>query len=336
MPIIPSSYTPPPFLANGNALTLWASLCRPVPPLAADRIRFRLDTPDQDFVDVDYIPAAPQGKKEKAASRETDKAIVLSHGLEGHSRRPYMLAASAVFHKAGWDVFARNMRSCSGEMNRAPALYHSGETNDLHLVVSHVASLGYNTLALAGFSMGGNQTLRYLAEKRMPATVKAAVAISVPCDLEGSSVELSRPSRAPYMAYFMRTLKRKMRLKHAMYPDLVPLAGHWRMRNFEAFDTAYTAPLYGFASAHDYWHRASSLESLPHITVPTLLINAQDDPFLSPSCYPADTAGTNPALYLEMPKHGGHVGFVTLNTQYPWGPYWSDTRALDFIQSIVR
>lgn len=332
MPIIQSSYTPPSFLANGHVLTLWASLCRPAPPVPDNMVRIRLDTPDQDFVDVDYMPAEPQESRDRAP----EKAIVLSHGLEGHSRRSYMLALSALFRKAGWDVYARNMRSCSGEMNRAPVLYHSGETNDLHLVVSHVAGLGYNTMALAGFSMGGNQTLRYLAEPRLPAIVKAAVTVSVPCDLEGSSAELSRPSRAMYMAYFMRTLKRKMRQKHDLYPDRIPMKKHWRMYNFEAFDNAYTAPLYGFASAHDYWRRASSLDALPRIAVPTLLLNAQDDPFLSPSCFPAEVARSNPNLYLEMPEHGGHVGFVTLGTEQPWGPYWCETRALDFIQSVIR
>lgn len=325
MPIVAhSTYRPPVWLRNGHALTLWAVLCRKKPFLPSNMIRERLVTPDNDFVDVDFTPGTPK------SSDGGTRAVVLSHGLEGHSRRRYMLGMSAAFVAAGWDVFARNLRACSGEINCTPRMYHSGETDDLHLVMNHVLSRGYRKLALVGFSLGGNQTLRYLAEERLPTEVCAAVTISVPCDLVGSATELAKPSRALYMAYFMNSLKKKIRHKHSLHPEHISLRGLSRMYTFQAFDDAYTAPLHGFASARDYWIRASSLPVLQKIRVPTLLINAKDDPFLSPSCYPAAIAATHPSLYLETPDNGGHVGFVSTDP----GPYWDERRAVEFVQGV--
>lgn len=322
MPLIThSNYSPPAWLRNGHALTLWAALCRQKPILPPGMVRERLITPDHDFVDVDYTPASPD------SSDCCKRAVILSHGLEGHSRRRYMLGMSAAFLAAGWDVFARNLRACSGEINCTPRMYHSGETDDLDLVVNHVLVKGYSRLALIGFSLGGNQTLRYLAEQRLPTEVCAAVTISVPCDLAGSAAELSKPSRSLYMAYFMRSLKKKIRHKHGLHPEHISLRGLSRMYTFQAFDDAYTAPLHGFASARDYWARASSLPVLQHIRVPTLLLNAKDDPFLSPSCYPTQIAAAHPSLHLETPVHGGHVGFVSPQP----GPYWDEERAVEFV-----
>lgn len=312
-----SSYTPPWFLQNGHALTLWASLCRKPIPVPLLR-RERLHTPDNDFIDVDFMPSKPGTKPETVA--------VLSHGLEGHSRRGYILSASRAFLMNGVDVAARNFRACSGEINRTPGMYHSGETNDLHLTVTRCIALGYRRILLVGFSMGGNQTLRYLAESRVPQEIAGAAVFSVPCDLVGAAHKLAQPAQAIYMVYFMRTLRQKIRQKHALYPDLIPIARLEQMKNFEAFDNAYTAPLHGFDSALDYWTRASSLESLPLIRVPTLLVNAKDDPFLSPSCYPYDAAAVSDWLFLETPKHGGHVGFVS--SKEPW---WVERRVIEWM-----
>lgn len=330
MPYIPASqstYVPPAFLRNGHLLTLWGSLMRKTPPLP-NMVRVRLDTSDDDFVDVDCMESGGREKSEK-------RAVVISHGLEGNSRRSYMLAIATVFLRAGWDVFARNMRACSGEINKAPRMYHSGETDDLHRVIGYVLEKGYKQAALVGFSMGGNQTLKYLGEARLPGEIKAAVGISVPCDLTGAALELAKASRAIYMAYFMRTLKRKMREKHQKYPDLIPLRGLWHMHTFEEFDNTYTAPLHGFKSAQDYWEKASSLEALPRITVPTLLCNALDDPFLSPGCYPVKIARQSEWLWLETPQHGGHVGFVSADLKEPWGPYWDEMRTFAFVEQAV-
>jgi predicted alpha/beta-fold hydrolase len=181
--------------------------------------------------------------------------------------------------------------------------------------------------------MGGNQTLKYLGEapERVPSRVTAAVVFSVPCDLPGAAVELDKPGNTVYMRYFLRSLRQKVRLKHTLYPDLYPLDGLEAMRTFAEFDGAYTAPVHGFASARDYWEKAASLPHLGKIRVPTLLVNARNDPFLSAGCYPVRIARENPHLYLEMPEQGGHVGFPGGD-----GPlYWSDRRGAAFFARML-
>lgn len=323
MPVVePSSYVSPFWLRNGHLQTLWPVLFRN-PPLPA-LWRERLETPDGDFIDIDHLTAC--------AGLRSHRVAILSHGLEGDSRRRYMIGMSEALTLRGWDVVARNFRGCSGEPNRKLTLYHSGETDDLHLVVEYCAALGYDVIVLIGFSMGGNQTLKYLGERHraIPSQVRAAVAVSVPCDLEGAAEILSLPSRAPYMAYFLRSLRLKIAGKSELFPDRVNIEGLERIRTFQEFDDRYTAPLHGFASAHDYWRESACLRFLRGIEIPFLLVNAADDPFLSPQCYPRRAAETNKAMTLEMPRWGGHVGFVTPGRHF----YWSEKRAADFLDKV--
>ena len=180
MPVVNhSSYNSPIWLRNGHLQTIWPVLFRnpPLPSLW----RERLETPDGDFIDIDHIPAC--------AGIRSGRVAILSHGLEGNSTRRYMLGMAEALNRRGWDVVARNFRGCSGEMNHTLPLYHGGETDDLHLVVQYCVSLGYGSIVLVGFSMGGNQTLKYLGERdrTIPSQVSAAVAVSVPCDMEGSA-----------------------------------------------------------------------------------------------------------------------------------------------------
>ena len=218
MPVVNhSSYNSPIWLRNGHLQTIWPVLFRnpPLPSLW----RERLETPDGDFIDIDHIPAC--------AGIRSGRVAILSHGLEGNSTRRYMLGMAEALNRRGWDVVARNFRGCSGEMNHTLPLYHGGETDDLHLVVQYCVSLGYGSIVLVGFSMGGNQTLKYLGERdrTIPSQVSAAVAVSVPCDMEGAAEVLSLPSRAPYMAYFLRTLRRKVKEKHSRFPDRIDIDG---------------------------------------------------------------------------------------------------------------
>lgn len=180
MPVVNhSSYNSPIWLRNGHLQTIWPVLFRnpPLPSLW----RERLETPDGDFIDIDHIPAC--------AGIRSGRVAILSHGLEGNSTRRYMLGMAEALNRRGWDVVARNFRGCSGEMNHTLPLYHGGETDDLHLVVQYCVSLGYGSIVLVGFSMGGNQTLKYLGERdrTIPSQVSAAVAVSVPCDMEGAA-----------------------------------------------------------------------------------------------------------------------------------------------------
>ena len=186
----------------------------------------------------------------------------------------------------------------------------------------------YAHVGLVGFSLGGNMTLKYLGEQGDAAPVARAVVFSVPVDLAASSAALARWENGLYMRYFLRSLRGKVRAKAAQFPDAVSTAGLGRIRDFRGFDDRYTAPLHGFEDAADYWRRSSSKPFLPAIRVPTLLVNAADDPFLAPACYPTDMARNHAHLTLEVPAHGGHVGFVQFGSE---GEYWSEQRAAAFL-----
>lgn len=318
-----SSYRAPFFLRNGHAQTIFPVLFRPRPEV--EQRRERLTLPDGDFIDLDLTTADPFAPFRGVA--------VISHGLEGNSRRRYVQGMASALSATGWDVVARNFRGCGGETNRQPGMYHSGETQDLHATVEFCLARGYRRIALVGFSMGGNQTLKYLGENpgRVPAEVAGAAVFSVPCDLVGAAAVLDRPANRIYMEYFLRSLRVKMREKAALFPGMFDLTGLDAMRTFAEFDERFTAPLHGFASAMDYWQRSGCLPVVHAIRVPTLLVNACDDPFLSPGCFPEAEAARNPALHLEMPRVGGHVGFVTLNGG---NRYWSEARAADFLAGL--
>ncbi len=317
MPNIPvSSYRPRfPFTLN-HVATIYASKCRPSPGVAY--VRERIDTPDGDFLDLDWSRVG------------SSRLAVISHGLEGNARRCYTSGAALALNQAGWDCLNLNFRGCSGEPNRTARFYHSGTTDDLHTALTHALKTGgYATAGLVGFSIGGNQTLKYLGEnpELVPPQVRCAVVFSVPCELVTAATVMARPANRIYMRYFMRTLVPKVREKAARFPELgINLEGIDAIKVFPDFDDRYTAPLHGFSSALDYYRRSSSLQFLDSIKLPTLLVNAKDDPFLSASCYPVNIAADNPFLYFESPAHGGHVGFVPRRGK----AYWSESRLVSF------
>ena len=326
MPLIPhSTYAPPPWLQGGHWQTIYPVLFRIKPRLSFRRIH--LPTPDGDRISLDLSMVGETPSPRGIA--------VLSHGLEGDSRRRYILGMARALMEDGWDVLARNFRCCGGEMNLLPGMYHSGQTEDLHTVLQYCLEQGYTRIVLVGFSMGGNQVLKYLGEnpERVPKEVVAAAAFSVPCDLVGCAQTLDMPSNRLYMAYFLYSLRRKVREKHQKYPDLYPIAGLENVHTFAQFDDRYTAPVHGFASALDYWEKSSCLPHLAAIRVPTLLTNARNDPFLSSTCFPEQIAEESTALFLETPEQGGHVGFVPGEG----GPnYWSEARAVEFFTHTVH
>lgn len=318
-PIAP--YSAPFLLPCGHLQTVYPSLFRK--QLEFDTATERLETDDGDFIDVHW---AGSGR------RRDPSLVIVSHGLEGHGHRKYVRGMMRAFMDQGWDSVSYTQRGCGPEINRNPGMYHSGFTDDLHSIVSLAVDRGYAAIALVGFSMGGNQTLKYLGENpdRVPPQVRAAVAVSVPCDLEGSAEMLGRRRNRVFMRYFLRTLRKKVRAKNRQYPELYSLDGLDRIRTFEEFDGRYTAPVFGFDSATDYWRRCSSLRFLSGIRVPSLILNAANDPFLSPSCYPVEQAGKSTSLTLEIPKAGGHVGFPVLGNG---NRYWSEMRAAAFVSA---
>lgn len=323
MPVLPDpSYSMPFPFSNGHVQTLFPPLFRTVPDMPAERVR--IDTHDDDFLDLDYLYA-------EGSTRDGEMPlVVISHGLEGHSRRKYVRGMARCINARGWDVCAWNFRGCSGEPNRTLGMYHSGETRDLAAVIRHCIGRGYDRIGLAGFSMGGNQILKYLGEDpdAVPQEVFGAAVFSVPCDLVGAATVLDKPANTVYMRYFMRSLREKVRQKKALFPDRLNIDGLDAIRTFGEFDTRFTAPIHGFRSARDYWERSGCGQFLSQIRVPSLLVNAVNDPFLSPSCFPESVAIRNDSLFLEMPKTGGHVGFVQKNES---GYYWSDMRAAEFL-----
>lgn len=320
MPVIRySSYRPPFYLRNGHLQTIYPNFFRQVEGVAYRRER--VETPDGDFLDLDWSTVG------------TMRAALLAHGLEGNSTRTYLLGMVRALNRHGWDAAAWNFRGCSGEPNRRLRFYHSGDTPDLQTVLTHILRQDrHEHLALIGFSLGGNVILKYLGElgRRVNPRVAAAVTFSVPCDLAGSARQMARFENIVYMKRFMKLLHEKIRAKMVAFPGLIDDHGYRQMRTFQEFDDRYTAPLHGFRNAQDYWKRAGSKPLLERIAVPTLLVNALDDPFLSPSCYPYEEAEHNPHFFLETPATGGHVGFVAHNRE---GEYWSETRALEFLSS---
>ena len=313
-------YRAPRLLRSGHLQTVWASQVRRVdaPPYR----RERLTLPDGDFVDLDLLAAKPAGR--------SARLVVVSHGLEGDAYRPYVRGMARAFARRGVDALAWNYRGCSGEPNRLVRAYHSGATEDLDAVVQHALGQGYEQVCLVGFSLGGNLSLKYLADyaDRLDERVGRAAVFSVPVDLAAASRHLERPAAAPYMRYFLKKLVRKVHAKAALYPEHIDLAGLEAMRTFAEFDERYTAPWHGFRDAEHYWAEASALPVLRAIRRRVLLVNAADDPLLPPTCYPVYEAGMNPRVRLEIPKWGGHVGFVEFRSD---GLYWSERRALNFL-----
>lgn len=321
MPLIATSdYKPPLFFQNGHIQSIYPTLLRKVS--GVNYRRERINTSDADFLDLDWSEV------------HSDTLVIVSHGLEGNSNRSYVLGMVKCMNRYGWDALAWNFRGCSGVVNKKPQFYHSGATYDLHEVVSHVQALNkYKTIYLLGFSMGGNITLKYLADysNEIPEELKAAVTFSVPCNLADSARKISHIARGIYMKRFMNLLKTKVREKAKVFPDSVSVDGLDNITTFYEFDNAYTAPLHGFRDADDYWEKSSSKQFLNYISRPVLLVNALNDPFLTESCFPFKEAEEQPLLFLETPKDGGHVGFIRFHDS---GTYWSERRAFSFLKEF--
>ncbi len=320
MPILSSGYKAPFYLFNGHAETVVPSIFRKIKD--ATYQRERLELPDGDFLDLDWLKTG------------SDKLVVISHGLEGNSERHYSKGMAKYFATHQWDALAWNCRSCSGEMNRLPRFYHHGDALDLKAVVDYAVSKNYKTIALVGFSMGGSMSLTYLGQfaSTLPAVVKAAVTFSVPCDLVSSVKELNKPSRSFYRNRFLKKLAKKIELKSKTFPDLISFKDFDRIKTFQDFDNRYTAPLHGFKDAQDFYVRASCQSHLSAIKVPALLVNATNDPFLTEPCYPREMASVSAYIHLEIPKQGGHVGFSLPNSE----TNWMEKRAFGFIGDILK
>ena len=318
MPLIGnSSYRAPFWLPEGHSQTMFPALFRRVGHVT--KRPERLELPDGDFLDLEW---AESGRARLA---------ILSHGLEASAGSEYIQGMAAALVRHGWDVLAWTFRGCGSEPNRLLRMYHSGATEDLDAVISHaLATHPATSIDLIGFSLGGNLTLKYLGENpaaRSP-RLHRAVAFSVPCDLACSSRTLAKRSNWLYMERFLRKMRAKVRVKQRMFPGQLDLTGLDQICRFQEFDDRFTAPIHGFRDAADYWARNSCRQFLPHISLPTLLVNAENDPFLGPECYPREEAAASGFFHFEAPETGGHVGFQPADGA---DGYWSETRAIRFL-----
>ncbi len=307
---------PPRYQLNGHLQTIIPAL-RPGPAVHYERER--IDTPDGDFLDLDWLDHGSR------------QLVVLSHGLEGNSQRPYVRAMAYWFAERGWDVLAWNCRSCSGEMNRTPRLYSHGQSEDLAGVIQHaLRTKDYTTVILVGFSMGGALTLKYLgvAGTELPAAVRAGVAFSVPCRIEESVKALEQRANRLYKKRFFRALQAKITHKSRQFPELDLPAPFEALPRWRVFDEHYSAPLNGFTSAAEFYAYASCANYMAGIRVPTLLVNAGNDPITPPACIPLVACEQHPHVFLERPARGGHVGFELPRHDYSW----MEWRTWDFLR----
>lgn len=320
-------YAPAPWLTNPHLQTLWSRLFRTVPTLPFTGMR--LDTPDDDFVEVLRVPARS----------ETAPTVLLLHGLEGTSRSHYVTGTLQHAVARGWDANLLLFRTCGGEMNRQPRSYHSGETSDLDLVVQHLwTERPRSPLVLVGVSLGGNVLLKWLGERgpQLTGRVTAATAISVPFDLAASSRHIDASAGGLYRRRFLRSLRHKALQKLERFPNLADIEAVRRADSLWAFDDAYTSVVHGFRDAADYYKQSSSIHFLPAIRVPTLLLNAIDDPFHPPEVLDRvrAIAASTPPLIPEFVPVGGHVGFVEGRVPWRVGSY-CERRSIEFAEALL-
>ena len=309
-------YRAPRWLPDGHSQTLWPLLIKPRPlPLR----RERWTTPDGDFVDVDWLDGDPGAP-----------LLVLFHGLEGSSRSHYAISTARACRQRGWRLALPHFRGCSGELNRRPRAYHSGDSHEIDWLLERLqAGNQGRPVHAAGISLGGNALLKWAGEQGIAAArrVTGVAAICPPLDLAACGHALARGFNRLYTRHFLHTLKQRAQARLERFPDLFDGARMRAAHNLWQFDDAVTGPIHGFAGADDYWQKSSARPWLAHLRVPTLTVNPKNDPFLPASHLPTP-AEASPCVRLEQPDQGGHVGFVGGN--FPGRLDWLPQRLLHF------
>jgi hypothetical protein len=285
--------------------------------------RERWDTPDGDFIDVDRLPG-----------RADAPLVVLFHGLEGGSGSHYACALARELARRGWRGAVAHFRGCSGEPNRLPRAYHSGDSAEIRWVVGRFAAESRGTpLFAAGVSLGGNALLKWLGEDRSAGgMLHAAAAVCAPVDLMAAGAALGRGFNLVYTRAFLATMRTKAEEKLSRFPGLFDAGAMRRARTLREFDDVVTAPLHGFRDTDDYWTRASSKPVLGGIRVPTLMLNARNDPFLPESALPGPSEVSG-AVRCEFPEEGGHAAFVS--GPFPGDIDWMPGRVAAFFEETM-
>ena len=323
MPVFTTDFSPTLPFKNGYFNTMYRPLfmkdvCR--------YTRKRITTWDHDFIDLDFSLV---GSK---------TLVLLIHGLEGSSESRYIASTSKHLNKTGLDTVCFNLRGCSGEDNLLLGTYHSGKTEDVDFVVNHlIENYKYENIIIIGYSLGGNLTLKYLGEKSKDISpkIKGGIAVSVPIDIASSELEMDKLKNKLYIEIFFKTMKNKVLEKAHKFPEYnLDKDKLFKATKFKHLEYLYTVPVFGFESPEDYWKKASSKPFLSQIDIPTLLINAKDDTFLSKECYPFDEAHDSENFFFESPNYGGHVGFMT--SFKPSENTWLENRISCFIKENIQ
>lgn len=313
--IVPADFTPAWWLSGPHAQTVWPAMIRRARPVPLTRER--LELPDGDFVDIDWTGGI-------------GPIVVILHGLQGSSRSQHVRGLLAAFGRRGWRGAVMHFRGCSGEPNRLPRTYHSGETGDIGYVVRRLRARHPSTpIAAVGYSLGGNVLLKWLAERGPAADLDAAVAVSVPFVLSRAADRLECGFSRVYKRHFIADLQRTVLEKFRHRPGPLDIDAVRREWTFRGFDERVTAPLHGFRSAEHYYDTASCRQYLCGVVRPTLIVHALDDPFMTPDAVPRREE-LAPSIRLELSASGGHVGFVEGNS--PWSArYWLEDRIPCFL-----
>ncbi|RLA24529.1 MAG: hydrolase [Gammaproteobacteria bacterium] len=328
--LVQSIFKPAWWLNNAHLQTLYPALIRRLPNPVLKRER--LITGDGDFIDIDFC------------GEGTQPLIILLHGLTGSSQSSYIKGLQQALLKQGLRSVALNFRGCSGEYNNSSRCYHSGETGDIDFLYRTLRAREPDTqIAAVGFSLGGNVLLKWLGEQGNNVALFAATAVSVPLVLSACANKLDSGFSRLYRASLLRELKAYVSLKQhhleslgaSEEAELLRQIGDLdNINSFWQYDDRVIAKLYDFASVEDYYQRSSSRQFLQAIRIPALLIQARDDPFMTPEVIP-EVAELSSSVYLEITQGGGHVGFVSGNNPFQ-AEYWLEQRIPEFIQQQLN
>lgn len=317
MPYFPqSAYRPHVLFRAGHFSTVYSGVLRrtSLPEYKREKLELR----DGDFLLLDSI------------IKNLKQALVLCHGLEGHSRSNYNNSSANYFLENNFSVFAWNNRSCGGEMNRLSKLYHHGEVEDLSVVVDTILDRGFEEVYLLGFSMGGAQIMNYFGRKDIDARVKGGVAVSTPVLLKSSAARMEGGLSKVYLNRFIGRIRKKIIQKAKEFPDLLSSETIQNIKSFEDLAENFIVPIYKYKNLEDFYEKASPAYTMKNVKTPVLILNALDDPIIGEGGFPIDFASSNDYVYLETPKYGGHCGFTIPNTGYSY----AEIRALEFFKDI--
>lgn len=315
-----NQFKPAWWLPNSHLQTMWPAFCRSsIKNLALERER--LELPDGDFVDLDWM-----GKQ------QTGPLVLILHGFEGSIDSHYAKGMLQAIGQCGWRGIFMHFRGCSGEPNRLQRSYHSGETLDVDYVVNVISKREPGLrIAAIGYSLGGNILLKWLGETGQKNPLQAAIAISVPFDLHKASKRIQCGFSRIYQWYFLKCLRERLLHKFEQVESPIDPVFLSEVQTMRDFDDRYTAPLHGFNGVDEYYTTASSRYYLRDIHVPTLILHAKDDPFMTEDVIP-HSEEISPFVNLEVSEAGGHVGFVS--GKYPWRPeYWLERRIPEFLRT---